>query len=90
MRHTLQTTIELDVTVTCTSEPYVPAVISGPAEACHPAEGGEIDDIEITATIGGRPVRIELEDLSAHERECLTDDLGMRVDEDQSCWDRDQ
>lgn len=43
--------VEVMATVQFTTTPYDPGVSSGPAEKCYPPEGGEIEDVEVTALV---------------------------------------
>lgn len=47
--------IEHEVEVRGTVTPFVPAKISGPPENCYPAEGGEVEDIEVVSVDGAAP-----------------------------------
>ena len=42
--------IEYDVEIEGTVSDIVPARTSGPIEACHPAEGGEVEILRVTLT----------------------------------------
>ena len=57
-------TIECEVTYSCT--PFIPAQTYGPAEHCHPAEGGEIEIISVIA--GGKEIELtEVEMMGLHD-----------------------
>jgi hypothetical protein len=43
--------VEIVATVQFTTTPYDPGISIGPAEKCYPPEGGEIEDVEITALV---------------------------------------
>ena len=90
MTYEYRTAIEVDVTVTFDREPYVPAQISGPVEACHPEEGGGI--IDLSATWPGGTVLTEdglravlgeigMDDLEC-ELHCHADDVDAGDDGD--------
>jgi hypothetical protein len=52
-RHSITRDFELNLTGTFTAKfrttPYDPGVTSGPPERCYPPEGGEVEDLTLTA-----------------------------------------
>ena len=69
---TLQRDDGTEVTVKFTQGPYYPAVVSGPADNWSPAEGGEIDIIDI---FGDDGVSVAVSD---SERQRFYDELYRR------------
>jgi len=68
---------DVEVVVTFTATPYVPAQVSGPPENCYPAEGGEIEIEEVVREDSG-----DLVVLSASEEQRLIDYLMESLDDD--------
>lgn len=47
---------ELTLRFSFSVSPYSPAVITGPVERCHPAEGGEVEDVVLDGVVVGEKV----------------------------------
>ena len=56
---------EIEVTVTGTVNPFIPAKTWGDPDSCYPAEGGDVEDI--IATINGHEVELSVEQLAQAE-----------------------
>ena len=59
---------EIELTIEYSVAPYYPAQTYGPPENCHPAEGGEIEDMTVTDA-NGEPIELtdqEREKIEAH------------------------
>lgn len=69
---------EVEITVTGTVNPYIPAKTWGDPDNCYPAEGGDVEDIE--ATINGQAVELSVEQMGRVE----TDLLEAAADEAES------
>ena len=69
---------EVEITVTGTVNPYIPAKTWGDPDNCYPAEGGDVEDIE--ATINGQTVELSVEQMGRVE----TDLLEAAADEAES------
>ena len=95
MTYELNTTIELgdseyDCTIEFSRSAYRPAQVSGPVEACSPAEGGELEDVVLTVYRGWNPHRVgafdapedmDMDDVPAPERDLLTQAMHDHADE---------
>jgi len=87
MTYELHTTIDLDgaehdCTIEYSREPYTPAQVCGPVEACHPAEGGGLVDIVLTIYHAvGAPETLDLDRVPAAERDRLEQAMHDYADE---------
>lgn len=72
--------VPVSVEYDCT--PYVPAQITGPVEACYPAEGGEVTVEGAVAALGPSPgVTLNLVDLARRVEDECHDELADHAHE---------
>lgn len=79
---------EVDVTYSAT--PIIPAQVCGPAEYCHPAEGGEVEIVSVERDGTAFATTPEEDDLiqRAAEARCEEDWNGLdEGPDDYSYWD---